>query len=193
MSVSNPSRYDIAAVTRALVLRNNRMVPPGSVESYAGSSAPTGWVMCDGSTLSRTNYYYLYSVIGNTYGAGDGVNTFNVPDLRGRKVLGAGQGNGLTNRNLADIGGAETHTLTSNEMPVHNHGVTDPGHAHSYVNNTNDQDTDNAFATETAADQVDLNKTTSSNTTGISINNTGGGQAHNNMDPFFVLNYIIKF
>lgn len=193
MSVSNPSRYDIAAVTRALVLRNNRMVPPGSVESFAGSSAPVGWVMCDGSAISRTNYYYLYSVIGNTYGAGDGVNTFNVPDLRGRKVLGAGQGNGLTNRNLAAIGGAETHTLTSNEMPVHNHGVTDPGHAHSYVNNVGDQNTDNAFATQTAADNADYPQTTGSNTTGISINNAGGGQAHNNMDPFLVLNYIIKF
>ena len=94
---------------------------------------------------------------------------------------------------MGDISGEETHVLTTGEMPSHNHGVTDPGHAHSYVNNTNDQNTDNVFATESAADQVDINNTTSSNTTGISINNTGGGQAHNVMQPYVVLRYFIKY
>jgi microcystin-dependent protein len=79
--------------------------------------------------------------------------------------------------------GAETHTLTVGEMPSHSHGITDPGHTHGYVNNVNDQSTDNAFSTETAADQVDINATTGSSTTGITINNTGGGGAHNNMQP----------
>ena len=77
-------------------------------------------------------------------------------------------------------------------MPSHSHGITDPGHTHSYVNNTNDQNTDNAFASETAADQADLSATTGSSTTGITVNNTGGGGAHNNMQPtIFVSNIFI--
>jgi microcystin-dependent protein len=77
-------------------------------------------------------------------------------------------------------------------MPSHTHGITDPGHNHSYVNNTNNQDTDNAFSTETAADNADLDATTGTSTTGISVNSTGGDNPHNNMPPFFVLNFIIK-
>jgi microcystin-dependent protein len=186
------SDKNIMAVTRALVLRNHRLVPPGAVEAFAGSSAPVGWLMCDGSLVSKATYYYLYSVIGDVYGAGD-ANNFVLPDLRSKQVIGAGNGLGLSNRVLGANGGEENHTLTVNEMPVHNHGVTDPGHAHSYVNNVGDQNTDNAFATQTAADNADYNQNTGSSTTGISINNAGGGQSHNVMDPFLVLNYIIKF
>lgn len=65
------------------------------------------------------------------------------------------------------------HTGTTDSSGAHTHGVTDPGHTHTYVNNVNDQNTDNAFATESAADQVDLNQTTGSSTTGITINSDG--------------------
>lgn len=183
---------NITAITRALVLRNTRLVPAGSVQAFAGPVMPPGWLMCDGSLVSKETYYYLFSIIGNYYGPGTATD-FNLPDLRGRQVIGNGNGVGLSSRSLGDIGGEERHTLTINEMPVHNHGINDPGHTHSYVNNVNNQNTDNAFATETAADEVDLNQTTGISTTGITINNTGGGQSHNVMDPFLSLNYIIKF
>ncbi len=186
------NKNNIKALTRALIIRNNRLVPAGSVEAFAGSVVPSGWLMCDGSLVSKTTYYHLYNTIGNAYGSGD-ANNFVLPDLRSRQVMGAGSGAGLTSRSLGQTGGEENHTLTINEMPVHNHGVTDPGHAHSYVNNVGDQNTDNAFATQTAADDADYNQTTGSSTTGISINNAGGGQSHNVMDPFLVLNYIIKY
>jgi microcystin-dependent protein len=176
-------------------LNNYILIPYGTIMQSAAINVPDGWLNCDGAIVLKTIYTNLFNAIQYTYStsfSGSDL-SFNVPDLQGRIAVGAGAGAGLTSRTLGDISGEETHILTTGEMPSHNHGVTDPGHAHSYVNNTNDQNTDNAFATETAADQVDLNNTTSSNTTGISINNTGGGQAHNNMQPYIVLRYIIKY
>lgn len=152
-----------------------------------------GWLRCAGAAISRTTYADLFAVIGTAFGAGDGSTTFNLPDCRGR-VLGAiGTGVGLSARVLGDTVGAETHTLTIGEMPVHNHGVTDPGHTHGYQNQSGNQDTDNAFSTENAADQVEYNQTTGSSTTGITINNTGGGGAHNNMQPTEFIGHVFIF
>jgi microcystin-dependent protein len=81
------------------------LVPTGTIITFAGSSAPGGWLLCNGGAVSRTTYSVLFAVIGITYGNGDGVNTFNLPDFRGRTALGAGQGTGLTNRTLAGTGG----------------------------------------------------------------------------------------
>ena len=135
----------------------------------------------------------MFSVIGTAFGSGDGTTTFNLPDARGR-VLGAiGAGVGLTTRALGDTVGEEDHTLTVGEIPSHSHGITDPGHSHSYTNNTNDQDTVNVLATETAADQVDLSVTTGTSTTGITINNVGGGGAHNNMQPTEFIGHVFVF
>ena len=165
----------------------------GDIKYSCKSVDHDGWLKCTGSAISRTDYADLFSVIGTAFGSGDGTSTFNLPDARGR-VLGAiGTGAGLTARSLGDTVGAETHTLTVGEMPSHNHGVTDPGHTHSYVNNVNDQNTDNAFNTETAADQVDISQTTGTSTTGITINNTGGGGAHNNMQPTEFIGHVFVF
>lgn len=75
--------------------------PTGAVIGFAGSSAPSGWLLCDGSAVSRTTYADLFTAIGTSYGVGDGSTTFNLPDLRGRVPVGVGQGSGLTNRALA--------------------------------------------------------------------------------------------
>lgn len=145
----------------------------GTVTQYAGSSAPTGWLLCDGSAVSRTTYAALFTIVGTTYGTGDGSTTFNLPDIRGRVSIGAGQGSGLTNRTLAATGGAETHTLTIAEMPAHTHtyhaGQFGSGYGPVDGNSINEWS--------------DIYPATSS---------TGGGGAHNNMQPFIVLNYIIK-
>jgi microcystin-dependent protein len=165
------------------------LVPTGAVIPFAGSSSPGGWVLCNGGSYSTTTYSTLFTIIGYTYG-GSGAN-FNVPDLRSRLPLGAGAGAGLTARTLAATGGQEAIT----QVPPHTHNITDLGHSHSYVNNVNNQDTDNAFATQTAADDADVSATTGTSTTGITINNTGTNVAVGAVDvmnPFLVLNYIIK-
>lgn len=167
------------------------LIPAGTIIMSACIAEPGGWLDCDGRLFTVTVYPDLFSAIGYSFGGVD--NSFNLPDMRGRAGVGLGQGAGLTTRALGATGGAETHTLSGAEMPSHNHGVTDPGHSHSYINNTNDQNTDNAFGTETAADQAELNKTTGSSFTNITIDLSGGSAAHNNMQPFVVLRYLIKY
>ena len=163
---------------------------PGDLKYSAQNNDHNGWLKCDGRSLSRTLYAELFAVIGTSFG-NDDANTFKLPDCRGRVIGSIGTGTGLTTRSLGDKVGAETHTLTVGEMPSHNHSITDPGHTHSYVNNTNDQQV-SALPGETAADQEDLSATTGSSTTGITVNNTGGGGAHNNMQPtIFASNVFI--
>ena len=165
----------------------------GDIKYSVLSNDHHGWLKCDGRAISREFYSKLFDTIGTSFGSGNGSTTFNLPDCRGRVLGVLGQGTGLTNRTIGNLVGAETHTLTISEMPSHNHTINDPGHTHSYVNNTNNQNTDNAFATQTAADDADLNATTGSSTTGITINNTGGGNAHNNMQPTIFMTNIFIF
>jgi microcystin-dependent protein len=148
-----------------------------------------GWLKCNGRSLSRDTYAALFAVIGTSFGSVDG-NSFSLPDCRGRVLGTLGQGASLTNRTLGDSVGTETHTLSVGEMPSHSHTITDPGHTHTYVNQLNDQNTDNAFASETAADQADIGQTTGSSTTGITVNNAGGGGAHNNMQPTLFIGHV---
>lgn len=242
----------------------NTAAPVGSGQEFYGSTAPSGWVLCDGSAISRTVFSELFGVIGVTYGVGDGSTTFNVPDARGRTLIGAGLGSGLTNRVLASTGGEEDVSLTVANLPGHNHGVTDsghlhavtdpghlhvvtdPGHAHAvtdpghghgvtdpghthgessgnfvndaagteYDNTNGDKGTTNAnTASSTTGLTVDSNTTgltvdsattsltvdsaitsvtVDSAVTGISTTDTGSTTAHNNMQPFLVVNFIIR-
>ena len=106
------------------------VVPTGTRFRYAGSSAPTGFLICDGSEVSRTTYADLFAAIGTAFGPGDGSTTFNLPDSRERVSIGVGTGAGLTARSRGDEIGASSHTLTEAEMASHDHDLTDPGHSH---------------------------------------------------------------
>lgn len=167
------------------------------VRMYAGSAVPTGWLICDGSALSRNAYANLFNAIGTAFGAGDGSTTFNLPDMRGRVPVGAGQGTNLTNRVLGGEGGEESHTLTVAELAAHGHGVTDNGHNHHWVGIAKPTAGGNAY--QNGPQPFSFNPQnmsdywTDTNTTGISIQSTGSGTGHNTMQPFSVVNYIIKF
>lgn len=106
----------------------------GEVRMFAGPALPIGYLTCDGTPVSRVLFNNLFTVIGTTFGAGDGATTFNLPDLRSRMPIGAGQGPGLSNRPLGATGqgGSESHTLTGNELPAHVHPATVSPHAHTF-------------------------------------------------------------
>ncbi len=154
-------------------------LPAGMIVPYAGSTAPDGWLLCEGSAVSRTTYSTLYSMISTTYGVGDGSSTFNLPDLRGRVAIGV---NG--SHVLASSGGAETHTLTVEEIPSHNHTLRARTTGQNNGNPTNRTLAQVNIYTDADAN-VDMRNT--------SITSSGGGQAHNNMQPYITLNYIIKY
>jgi len=108
-------------------------VPTGCVKMYAGSTPPNTWLICDGSQVSRTTYATLFSVIGTTYGSGDGSTTFNVPNMQGNVVVGHNGGS----YNRGQTGGSATHTITTAEMPSHSHtGTTDSSGSHSHTGTT---------------------------------------------------------
>ena len=95
------------AITPASVAPGYGLVPSGTIVAFAGTSVPDGWLMCDGSPVSRSAYPNLFTAIGATWG-GDGVNTFKLPDLQGRTIVGTGQGLNLTSRKLTDTFGEES-------------------------------------------------------------------------------------
>lgn len=99
------------------------MEPAGIVMPFAGSVAPQGYLLCDGSAVSRATYSALYTAIGDTYGAGDGSTTFNLPDLSGRVVIGVSGSHAL-----GSTGGSETVTLTVDQLPAHTHVIPQHGH-----------------------------------------------------------------
>jgi len=186
---------DIAdgAITAAK-MASSAVTPAGIISPFAGSTAPTGWLVCDGQLASRTIYSGLYGAIGDTYGAGDGSTTFNIPDLRGRTIAGqddmggtsanrlTGQTGGIDGDILGATGGAESHTLTTSEMPAHNHsGTVD-------LRTNWEAGTSSLSPIGTGSARYDGNASRPS----LSISNAGGGAVHNNVQPTIVLNYIIK-
>lgn len=163
--------------------------PTGSVMPFAGSSAPQGWFLAQGQTISRTTYAGLFAVIGTTYGAGNGSTTFHLPDLRGKVPVGLSVTE-LEFRYLNDRGGAKSHTLTTAQMPSHTHTQN----AHTHPQNITANAGGTAVRNDYTADArgVPYNQGANTNATVATNQNTGGGGAHNNLQPYITLNYIIK-
>lgn len=156
----------------------------GSIGIFAGNFAPRGWAFCNGQLLSIAQNTALFSLLGTTYG-GNGQTTFALPNLQGRTPIHAGQGSGLSNRNLGEQGGTESHTLMVGEIPAHAHALN----ANSAVGTT-DTAAGNVIA-KNAAGVPQFSAAPDSPMAASSIGATGGSQPHNNMPPFLALNYCI--
>jgi microcystin-dependent protein len=159
----------------------------GEIRMFGGNFAPSGWSFCNGALVGVSQNEALFNLLGTTYG-GDGQNTFGLPDLQGRVPVNQGQGGSLSNYVLGQRDGAETVTLTAQQLPSHTHtalgsatgaGVTSPSNAtwgNSGVSN-------NSFGAAAAA-------TGTMNPAALAMNS--GGQAHDNMLPFLAISFIIS-
>lgn len=159
----------------------------GQIILFAGNYVPDGWHVCDGSLLSLSQYEVLFSLLGTTYG-GDGRTTFGIPDLRGRVPVGLGTATpgGVQSWNLGTSVGSETVTLQASELPAHNHPMNASPVVADQINpvgNIFATDTDNSFSSDTSKGTQNLLP--------AAISNWGGGLPHNNMAPFFAINYLI--
>ena len=154
---------------------------------FAGNFAPRGWAFCDGQILPITTNSALFSILGTTYG-GDGRTTFALPDLRGRAPVHAGQGLGLKSHHLGSKGGAEAHTLTTAQLPSHQHGFKQPC---SNTAPTDESDNPVNKVLAQAPDDIYGNPTAGSFLSPGITDNTGNGQAFDIRPPYLTLNYII--
>lgn len=191
--VGNGSVENVRRKIENSVVREENLFPPemltpvGVVLPYVSSNAPNGWLNCQGQELHRGDYPNLFAVIGTTYGAGNGTTTFRLPNLAGRVVVGQGSGSGLTPRSMGSTGGAETHTLDTDEIPSHSHTSNAVGGTLGLM--TADGNNTAGAGLDTSAVEPNLYAAPAA----LTIDSTGDGDAHNNMQPFAVLNYIIKY
>lgn len=192
-AISNPNAVNLGQVLSLI----NGLLYPGMIMEYGGATAPSGWLLCDGSAVSRSLYANLFTVIQTRYGAGDGSSTFNLPDRRGKFGIGA---NGSFA--LGSSGGSFTSgstALTVAQLPAHNHSstVNDPGHNHTVRTGGNSSYGGGVNpGVDLLSPFVFQGETTGSSSTGVtvSIGNTGNGSGHDHSvtPPYVSSNYIIK-
>ena len=165
----------------------------GELRLFGFNFAPNGWALCQGQLLSIQQNTALFSILGTNYG-GNGTTNFGLPNLQGSVPIGQGQGAGLSNVVVGEIGGEPTHTLLSNEMPIHSHALTaltvnsvnnipasgsSISQGHGGVRGT----TFNVNTYTTATPGTTLNP--------AAVGTAGGGQAHDNMQPTLTMNWCI--
>ncbi len=178
------------SIVSSVVIPSSPLMPSGTVLDFAGSVAPVGFLLCDGSAVSRSTYSDLFSAVGTIWGVGDGSTTFNLPNFNGRTTIGSGTYtdavDGSVTRSIAQTVGAASHVLTLPQIPSHNHGGGNHTHAiHGLQNqgvnpgNADDLEQGNTFLRNTEA-------------SGTIITTQGGGLSHNNMQPSAVVLKMIK-
>ncbi|MEZ4523295.1 MAG: tail fiber protein [Thermomicrobiales bacterium] len=156
----------------------------GEIRMFAGNFAPRGWAFCDGQLLAVSQNDALFSLLGTIYG-GDGRTTFGLPDLRGRIPIHAGHGPGLSERRLGSKAGAESVTLTVNQLPSHTHTMRASSQNALQTGGQN-----NVLGQPTS---IDIYRVTAPdvNLAGSAIANVGGSRSHTNLQPFLCIHFII--
>jgi microcystin-dependent protein len=157
----------------------------GEIRMFAGTFAPRGWAFCDGQLLAISQNDALFSLLGTIYG-GDGRTTFGLPDLRGRIPVHAGHGPGMSDRILGFKGGSEQVTLTTNQLPLHDHpaqALSKPGDSSNPENRHWAATSDKPPYYSGSGPDLDM--------AANALTSAGGNQAHTNMMPFLCIHFII--
>lgn len=215
---------DLSAGKWELMWEGGSGTPTGAITMFGGSTAPDGYLLCDGGAVSRSTYSDLFTAIGTTYGIGDGSTTFNVPDLKGRVPVGYNSADTSFDI-LGETGGEKTHQLATTEMPTHthiqdSHNHTQNAHNHGNTGNQSASHTHNTRANwsfkigtgttntvtggssdsrgnatdnQSASHTHAVGNATATNQSATAVNqNAGGDTAHNNLQPYITLNFVIK-
>lgn len=173
---SGSNRYVTNSDPRLL----SQALPVGMMIEFGGTTPPADWMDCDGAELSRADYAALFSAIGTTHGVGNGTTTFNIPDARGRTLIGAGTGTGLTARSVGDILGEETHLLTGAESGL-------PAHFHEF--DWRDSTSGSGMDNDTGTTPVSPTTTVETSTAGP----LDATDPHNLLQPSLVVMILIKY
>jgi microcystin-dependent protein len=155
----------------------------GEIRMFAGNFAPRGWAFCDGQLLAVSQNDALFSLLGTIYG-GDGRTTFGLPDMRGRLPIHAGTGPGLSNRRLGARAGAESVTLTVNQLPPHSHTIQASADAATGPN------PDGEVLAEISSDRSYRNAADTALSSNA-LTAIGGSRSHTNLMPFLCVHFII--
>ncbi|KAA3621194.1 MAG: phage tail protein [Flavobacterium sp.] len=157
----------------------------GQIQAFGFNFAPRGWAKCEGQLLSISNFTALFSLLGTTFG-GDGRTSFGLPDLRGRSIVGIGNGPGLSNITWGEKAGTESITLNANNIPAHAHGVNVP------VSSTaGEESTANGQVIADNAGAFNEDATSGAALKAFNTANFGNGQAFGSRNPFLGINMCI--
>lgn len=165
----------------------------GEIRMFAGNFAPNGWMFCEGATLAISENEVLFQLIGTTYG-GDGQETFNLPNLASRVPIHMGTGPGGTTYQIGEMAGTESETLTTQQIPIHNHpmfcssggGTTASNPLNGYAGPSDISQFNDLTVAGNTAPNAQLG------TPGFTSDAAGGSQPHENCQPFLCINFIIS-
>jgi len=156
----------------------------GEIRLIGFNYAPRGWAFCWGQLLSIAQNSAVFSLLGTTYG-GNGSTTFALPDLRGRIPIGLGQGPGLPPVTIGETGGSETVSLLATQIPAHSHSV------YGAVNGTRSSNPGGNLLASGEMDLYNRDTTGAVELSAAAVASNGGGQPHNNLQPFLCMNFVI--